>query len=260
MKKMRKLIPAFAMLMIAAIMMSTASYAWFSIGTTAKATGMQVQATSDSSMIIHEDSRFLGADDLVEFTDAPASLMPVTIEDGKWKAPDNLSSDVDVQTGALKNNAQLVEIATPEGTYCKLYKVYLASASDEMVGNLTIAFDGLEANGIYLHNALSVQVLVYTATGGTETLEVMTGNVVNVKNSATKNTVTVEGITIPCAYATGDDGVLNYNQTSGDYVKVEFRVYFDGALTDDNGGYYVRNASMDTTTIDFDVNFSFASN
>ena len=52
MKKMRKLIPAFAMLMVAAIMMPTASYAWFSMGTKATATGMQVQAKASGNLLI----------------------------------------------------------------------------------------------------------------------------------------------------------------------------------------------------------------
>lgn len=52
MKKMRKLIPAFAMLMVSAIMLSTASFAWFSSNTKVTATGMQVQATSSGGLAI----------------------------------------------------------------------------------------------------------------------------------------------------------------------------------------------------------------
>lgn len=52
MKKMRKLIPAFAMLLVSAIMMSTASFAWFTMNQEVTATGMQVQAQASGSMII----------------------------------------------------------------------------------------------------------------------------------------------------------------------------------------------------------------
>ena len=52
MKNMRKLVPAFAMLMVAAIMMSTASFAWFSMNTTATATGMSVTAKSEGGLAI----------------------------------------------------------------------------------------------------------------------------------------------------------------------------------------------------------------
>ncbi len=52
MKKMRKLIPAIAMLLISAVMMSTASYAWFSMNKNVTANGMSVNAVSDSATLV----------------------------------------------------------------------------------------------------------------------------------------------------------------------------------------------------------------
>ena len=52
MKMTRKLIPAIAMLLISAVMMSTASFAWFSMNTTVSATGMQIEAKSDQTFLI----------------------------------------------------------------------------------------------------------------------------------------------------------------------------------------------------------------
>ena len=43
-KTQRKLIPAVAMILVSAIMLSTSSFAWFSMNTEVKATGMKVQA------------------------------------------------------------------------------------------------------------------------------------------------------------------------------------------------------------------------
>lgn len=48
MKKTRKLIPALAMLLISAVMMSTASFAWFSMNEEVTATGMNITAESDN--------------------------------------------------------------------------------------------------------------------------------------------------------------------------------------------------------------------
>ena len=48
MKLTRKLIPAFVMLLVSAVLMSTASFAWFAMNTNVTATGMQVSANSDS--------------------------------------------------------------------------------------------------------------------------------------------------------------------------------------------------------------------
>lgn len=52
MKKMRKIIPAFAMLMVAAIMMSTASFAWFTMSASVTAEGMQVKAQAAGGLVM----------------------------------------------------------------------------------------------------------------------------------------------------------------------------------------------------------------
>ena len=51
MKASRKLIPAFAMLLIAAVMMSTASYAWFITNGQVTATGMTVTAKANTTYL-----------------------------------------------------------------------------------------------------------------------------------------------------------------------------------------------------------------
>ena len=51
MKKFKKLIPAFCMLLISAVLMGTSTYAWFSMNTRVTANGMQVTAKSDSKFL-----------------------------------------------------------------------------------------------------------------------------------------------------------------------------------------------------------------
>lgn len=48
MKLTRKLIPAFIMLLVSAVLMSTASFAWFAMNNNVTATGMSVSAKADS--------------------------------------------------------------------------------------------------------------------------------------------------------------------------------------------------------------------
>jgi hypothetical protein len=55
MKKFRKLIPALAMLLVSAVLMSTASYAWFSMNTQVTATGMQVKAVAEDGLLIKNE-------------------------------------------------------------------------------------------------------------------------------------------------------------------------------------------------------------
>ncbi len=56
MKNTRKLIPAFAMLLLSAVLLCTASYAWFSINTQVTASGMTVKAAVDSSLYIAKEA------------------------------------------------------------------------------------------------------------------------------------------------------------------------------------------------------------
>jgi len=52
MKKFRKLIPAFVLLLISTAIMSTATFAWFSMNTTVSATNMSVTAKSDQIFLL----------------------------------------------------------------------------------------------------------------------------------------------------------------------------------------------------------------
>ena len=55
MKKMRKVLPAIAMLLVSAVMMSTASFAWFTMNSEVKATGMNITAVAPASLWIAQD-------------------------------------------------------------------------------------------------------------------------------------------------------------------------------------------------------------
>ena len=80
MKKMRKLVPAFAMLMVAAIMMSTASFAWFTMNDQVTASGMQVQAKASGNLLISKAPMAANASSIkVDFLDTgKVDLIPVT--------------------------------------------------------------------------------------------------------------------------------------------------------------------------------------
>ncbi len=52
MKKFRKLIPALALLLVSAVLMSTASYAWFSMNNKVTVTGMKVKAKAEGGLLV----------------------------------------------------------------------------------------------------------------------------------------------------------------------------------------------------------------
>lgn len=79
MKKLnRKLIPAFAMLLLSAVLMSTASFAWFSANGTVSASGMSIKATSPAALWIQNGN---GKWDVTaSFTNTKSGISPVTID------------------------------------------------------------------------------------------------------------------------------------------------------------------------------------
>ena len=68
-KNARKLIPAVAMLLVSASMLSTASYAWFSMNTSAAATGMKVEVAAPASILISKTNDEKTFGNSIEFTD-----------------------------------------------------------------------------------------------------------------------------------------------------------------------------------------------
>lgn len=72
MKLSRRLIPAFAMLMVSAVLMSTASFAWFSMNTQVTATDMVLTADAPESLLISNTSATTGYGATVRLESDPA--------------------------------------------------------------------------------------------------------------------------------------------------------------------------------------------
>lgn len=68
MKLSRRLIPAFAMLLVSAVLMSTASFAWFSMNTEVKATNISLTAKAPSSLTISTTNANQGFGSTVSLT------------------------------------------------------------------------------------------------------------------------------------------------------------------------------------------------
>ena len=86
MKLSRKLLPAIAMLLVSAVMMSTASFAWFSTNTTATANGFQVQVSAAKNLLIkdsgatdYKSSVVYDDEEAIKKNLSPASTDPSTI-------------------------------------------------------------------------------------------------------------------------------------------------------------------------------------
>ena len=103
MKKALKLIPALAMLLVSAILVSTTTYAWFSMNNKVTVTGMQVKTKVNSNLLIddvangHHDSEYVAGITQVR----KGILEPASTTDGVnfwYTLPSNVAGDGDAKT------------------------------------------------------------------------------------------------------------------------------------------------------------------
>lgn len=81
MKATKKIIPALVMLLVSAVLLSTASYAWFSMNNQVTATGMQVTATALTSLLIsttNANEGFAASATFEADNDMTLTIVPVT--------------------------------------------------------------------------------------------------------------------------------------------------------------------------------------
>lgn len=262
MKKMRRLIPAFAMLLVAATMLSTASFAWFTMGTYAEVSGMEVQADATSSLLIvnkydttGELEKFQNATNTVDLTsyNASESLYPATYSEDFDSTLATVGDTTKVnptgkydaeEYGALE---EVLESETNTSKYYIDYTVYLFAAGTAVTGKklqVTVTPDAFTDS---IHNAVTINFLVAETKGATpafvEKINFETAKV------AANSKVNLGAITIPVGLE-GD--------TVGEYVTVIMRVYYDGELPDASatGKNYVRNERIvPDGTVGFSVRF-----
>ena len=85
---MKKFIPALCMLMIAAALLGTSTFAWFSMNTEVEATGMSVEATATKNLLISATSATEGYSGAVTLGVSASDLVPVSTIGGDDATPD----------------------------------------------------------------------------------------------------------------------------------------------------------------------------
>ena len=171
MKNTRKLIPALAMLLVSAVMVSTASFAWFSMNTTVTANGMSVKAEVNETFLLISNTPFNSQDTtntthaaqiqagkavLIELEEATANaIFPAEMADGSTNNG-NLSfqyyQGTDFNDGTKTGNAQNV---AKSASYVKEYVYYITVAKNSpatqniVVSNVSITgAEGSEAAAV----------------------------------------------------------------------------------------------------------------
>ena len=248
MKKFKKLVPAFCMLLLSAVMLASGTYAWFSVNDRVSATGMEVTAEANTKFLVIKNEltggKFVATGDDITATFAKDAnsgvekdgargngVYPVfkatttnianinvvdgsaTLEDGKWYTANSTKYDVAADTDAGKKLIRNVsEVNAQAGDYFLHYTVYvgLAVGSQEQTDKSLKVTLVNEMGG---ETALPeyVNYLVKVTTSGT-------ADYVDGDKTETGNTFT--GINLKAA--------SDANGTDATYVTVEVLVYIDG--------------------------------
>ena len=259
MKKMRRMIPALCMLLVSAIMLTTASYAWFTMNDAVTASGMQIQAKSDGSLVIsNQPLTYKSIDTEANVADTSVKkLKPMTWTEraGKWQEPANAAT-VNPVSGKVDSTTGLADIVwgSNAGMYYYDHAIFIGSAGDILTGkrisltlNDLIAVEGnitkAYSVAIYYGGLVSGKTDSITAPApGTEPVAIVHvdeyenrnkvvitcvegDDVIDVINVEEMDEDAVEtGFTIPSIVGVGDQ---NENLTG---LKFFLRVYVDGNL------------------------------
>jgi hypothetical protein len=173
MKKMRKLIPAFAMLMIAAIMMSTASYAWFTMSASVTAEGMQVKAQAAGGLVMSAAKAgtppqapgvndYAATIDLSQpkwYTNGAKAIFPTSTNGTNWYTAEAASADSHVKNGNY-TDLGATDITKNEDYYLatRLYFKAVVENADHILSVTDVTVTG--SNGGNLDQALRVAMVI----------------------------------------------------------------------------------------------------
>lgn len=246
---MKKLIPALCMLLVAATLLGTSTYAWFSMNKTVYADGMSVKAVTDESLVIGTTA-VVGSDIKVSLSSADIAFTPITYQGGKYQYCTN-EDKVDPHTGIALEDETLAFADVPGASnagknYYVDYVVYIAAAGKAMQDKTLTATVNF-ATASTTQKAVSVAFTVLDATGsdiGTQAATLAPDQKV-AANGASSVTVNLSDLDL--------DIPLNTDNQS---IPVVMRVYFDGALEESDGVTYVRSEAVNALALTFDVSFT----
>ena len=262
MKKMRRMIPALCMLLVSAIMLTTASYAWFTMNDAVTASGMQIQAKSDGSLVISNlPLTYKSIDTEANVADTSVKkLKPMTwTEDEKaWQEPANAATvnPVSGKVESTPSDTGLADIVwgSNASMYYYDHAIFIGSAGDILTGKrISLTLNDLIAVEGNITKAYSVAIYYGgIVSGKTDSITAPASDaepvaIVHVDEYENRNKVVITcvegddvidvinveemdedavetGFTIPSIVGVGDQ---NENLTG---LKFFLRVYVDGDL------------------------------
>jgi len=225
---MKKLIPAIALLVISSLLLSVASYAWFSMNTTVTATNMSVKATTSKNLVISLNGTVWNQS--VDADTALTSMLPVstsnledwftTTEQGKKKVDFGTGQIATPVAGDFEEASNPDDVTT--GFYYLEKSFYIKVSAEDTEANYSKLYvSGIELLGNTLDISKSVRVgvkvgeefFIYSPNGGDTTY-----------NAITDTAGTVQAVTAYGSYTSAQN--LGEVNTTG--VKVDVYIWYEG--------------------------------
>ena len=246
MKKFRKLIPAFVLLLISTAIMSSATFAWFSMNTQVTATGMQVTAKSNNTYLLIGDTWTTDAATTATNIQAvtPAQLtVPLTVAD----------SDADVFPAAPALTAEQAAYL-PASTGKKVDGTAIATAGVQVTNNTTAA-----AVTNWFTATAEAPTAATMLAGSARQLTTFTDYVIvkhayltlavgsnNAQNLTVTGTILPKGLTKVAAAGKAEADKTYYSYSAGVFTNLNATA----GTTDVDTSNYVLNAASGPATID----------
>ena len=162
---MKKLIPAIVMLLVSAVVLSTASYAWFTTAQDVSASGMKVTATAPTSVLIDGQltAGYTGNyTSSIAFDQTSKKLYAASSADGINFFEAEKCTD---STGSIEFGSNIKAVTNPTGTngataYCVQYKVKLINTSAD--NSVEIYLKDVTLGGNSIKNAVRIAIIDQT--------------------------------------------------------------------------------------------------
>ena len=273
MKNMKKLIPALAMLVLSAVMMSTASFAWFSMNTQVAVDGINVTTVAP----VYLSVRPVGGDSddwgiSVEESYDNIVLIPADTDKNltAWYVIDPDSFKTDAGGGTLADATEAVtendlldhadgKVTTPESNfkdnYIYLKLSYEFALQNEVAKDIYLYLASMTINPISDKMVACLRVAVVNVTEGNSVVGIYA--VEDDTHKALTDELT-EGEAVPAIGGTTSGNTVTYEYSADndvelpvvdEFVQIDIYIWFEGQDED------CVNANVDGN---FDISFIFA--
>ena len=253
MKATRKLIPALALLLISAVLLSTATYAWFTTNTTVYAT-MSVQVKAPMNLEIAPDASGVAGTWqtgtlALNVSGDPQKLIPVSSNDGQNFVQCMTNKDKTVITSTIPTDGSIT-FAEASGNYKVQKDLWLRSETN--AASVTVTLGVTDTSNSKLQGAIRVAIFEGGAPGtGTlkKILSPKTTSATGVETPSGKYILKGSGDTYTCENTTNVANEVAINlPASADGVHYYFVIWVEGNDANAVQANWVDNAFNITLT------------